>query len=78
MMTNDCHFSCPGSQSGGILLTTSLLDGEDSPPSDGSENTPGLNQSSIFSDEPRKEKSMNWLWIIVLVVAALLAWKYIF
>jgi hypothetical protein len=75
-MDNDDHFAMAGSGTGTLLLSTSILGGENSPPVEKGANDPGLNSSSIFSDETRAKVKKHWLWILIALVLALFAWKY--
>lgn len=78
-MDCDDHLSMAGSGTGVLLMSTSILGGENSPPAEGAAgNEPGLNRTNIFSDETREKVKSNWLWIILGILALIFVWKYFF
>lgn len=77
-MTSDDHLAMAGGGTGTLLLSTSILGGENSPPSEGAAgNEPGLNRTNIFTNAPERKNEMpKWAWIILILVGLFLAWKY--
>jgi len=76
----DCndHLSMAGSGTGTILLSTSILGGENSPPAQADANDPGLERTNLFGEARTCMPKKHWLWIILAIVAAFFAWKYFF